>query len=414
MSFQEVRIDHGLENKEVKPPKKTQSIPWPEHLFKLHTLAAFVGPRGKGKTNAATNLMYDQIMKGYFTRIYAISPTFDSNEGLKILPIRPNDVYRDYNNAGAAIEDIVMKIQLDIKLYKNKEIYEKTWQKFKEAYMRGERYEDMSVKDRNYMESMQDKIAKVYMNLQFRMEYNPECIAPSDKYMASHVRFPEPFAPLKVKKAPSRRKIDADDAWKIETPTEALEIEGEDEDENDWPVLIPPYRMKHPVACIFIDDMSHSDIYSTSRTNPLVNLSLRHRHLGGPGFGVTIYFCVQTFKTGVPKALRFNCMQFHIFQCADITVLESMYEEFGGLCSKETFYKLYSQCIGDDPQSHDFLTVDKNAKDSKSIFRKNFDTIIQIPEEGNIVAEMIEKIKGKRKRILETETEEEDGIHLKK
>lgn len=354
----ETKIKRGLQNIEV-PHKKTEPVPWDPSLFKLHTLASFVGDRGKGKTNAATNLMLRQIMEGYFTRVYFIAPTYDSNEVLHVIPVRPSDVYRDYQNAGAALQDITRKALQDIMLYKNQQVYSKLYKKFKEAKLKGEHYDDLSSKDRKYMEEMQNKIAKVYMNLQFRMEYNPEKISPADSYMAEHAEFPPPYGI------------------------------SEGEEDTEWPHFIPPYQMKHPVPVIFIDDMSHSDIYGTSRTNPLVNLSLRHRHLGGPGFGISIYFAVQTFKTGVPKALRTNCQQFFIFKGSDIGVLESMYEEFAGLCSREAFYALYEKAVGDDPQSHDFLTVDKNAPSADMIFRKNFDIILHPPLEP----------RGKRARV---------------
>jgi hypothetical protein len=348
--IQEEPISNGLPNIEVKH-EKTEPVPWDPALFKLHTLAAFVGSRGKGKTNAATNLILRQVRDGYFTRVFIISPTYDSNEVLHQIPVRPSDIYRDYTNAGAAITDITRKAVQDINLYKNRLIYSKHYHAFKVAKERGERYDDLSLKDRKYMEEMQNKIAKVYMNLQFRMEYNPDKISPADSFMAEHAEFPSPY--------------DIGDDT--------------NEDESEWPRFIPPYHMKHPVPCIFIDDMSHSDIYGTGRSNPLVNLSLRHRHLGGPGFGITIYFAVQTFKTGVPKALRTNCQQFFIFQGSDVSVMESMYEEFAGLCDEETFYNLYDRAVGEDPQSHDFLTVDKNASDVSMIFRKNFDIILHAP-----------------------------------
>jgi hypothetical protein len=349
--IEEEQIPQGLPNVEV-PYQKTQPIPWDPSLFKLHTLASYVGSRGKGKTNAATNLILRQVKDGYFTRVFIISPTYDSNEVLHEIPVRPSDIYRDYTNASGAINDITRKVIQDITLFKNRNVYSKLYNKFMEAKNKGELYDDMSQKDRAYMEEMQNKIAKVYMNLQFRMEYNPDKISPADSYMAEHAEFP-----------PSDQTSNLED------------------DVQEWPHFIPPYSMKHPVPCLFIDDMSHSDIYGTGRSNPLVNLSLRHRHLGGPGFGITIYFAVQTFKTGVPKALRTNCQQFFIFQGSDVGVLESMYEEFAGLCSRETFFALYDKAVGEDPQSHDFLTVDKNAASVEVIFRKNYNIILHPPKE---------------------------------
>jgi hypothetical protein len=57
-----------------------------------------------------------------------------------------------------------------------------------------------------------------------------------------------------------------------------------------------PIRLDRPSPLILVDDMSHSDIYSPSRSNSFIDLCLRHRHVSG--IGVTLFMLVQTFKTG--------------------------------------------------------------------------------------------------------------------
>jgi hypothetical protein len=105
----------------------------------------------------------------------------------------------------------------------------------------------------------------------------------------------------------------------------------------------------------------------------LVNLTLRHRHIGGQGFGVSIQFAVQTFKTGVPKALRQNTMQFLIFKTNDIGTVMDIYEEVGAFVDKEAFIDLYNRAIQDD---HDFLLIDMNARSERRIFRRGWDTFL--------------------------------------
>ena len=380
-------LPNAIVNGEIKY-EKTEPSRSPEDLFQLPTLSSFVGERGKGKTHAATNLIKYHIDNGYFTRVYCISPTYESNEVLHVLPIREEDIYTSYYKAGDAVNDIVNKVKEDVKLFKNSFVYKKKYKQFEEAKTRGLNYSDMQKKDRDYMEEMQTKIAKMYMDLQLRMEYLEDKISPSDREMALKAEFPN------VVKNPMMSAMN----------NPLMDIE-------NWPVFMYPYEVRKPAPVLFIDDMSHSDIYSTSRVNPLVNLCLRHRHLGGAGFGLTLYFAVQTFKTGVPKALRNNCQQFFIFQGSDVSVLESMYDEFAGLCSKEQFYELYEQAIGEEPNSHHFLTVDKNASDYTRVFRRDFHEILIIQKRQSLRSQL----KGFKQKVpmeeeIPMEPEEEYGI----
>ena len=56
-----------------------------------------------------------------------------------------------------------------------------------------------------------------------------------------------------------------------------------------------PPEVPRPSPLLIIDDMSHSDIYSTSRQNPFINLCLRHRHINN-GKGISIFMAAQTFR----------------------------------------------------------------------------------------------------------------------
>lgn len=341
--------------------EQTPPVDYPPNLFKLPTLAAFVGARGKGKTYSGTALMKYHFDHNYFTRGFIISPTYESNEVLHILPVREEDIYKDYQGAQQALKDIIQKAEADFSLHKNMKIYSKLYNQFKKAKEKHELYEEMDPEDRKYMEEMQTVIAKLYFDLEERVALKKK-LTNADHFILDHIQFPEPV--------------------NYQVKRNAMEVL--------WPLFFPPYKMKHPHPVIFIDDMSHSDIYSTAHNNPLVNLSLRHRHLGGPGYGITIYFLVQTFKTGVPLALRFNCQQFFIFGGSDVSVLDSMYEEFGGLCDKNTFYDLFFRA---SEGKHDFLTIDKNATDPEKTFRKNFHILLHANQrrEGTTEEELEEE-----------------------
>jgi hypothetical protein len=145
-----------------------------------------------------------------------------------------------------------------------------------------------------------------------------------------------------------------------------------------------PVEMHRPFPLIIIDDCSHSQIYSTSRSNPFVNLCLRHRHVGGEGFGCSIFMLVQNFKTGVPKPIRQNLQQFFIWRTADRSQLDAMWEEFANLIDNDNFVKLYHMAV--DADKHDFMTVDMHPiTETNGNFRRNFDTALIVRNQEEVV-----------------------------
>jgi KaiC/GvpD/RAD55 family RecA-like ATPase len=132
-----VIIPHGLKNAKVEPPKSAEKLEPPEHpphLFPLHTLAAFIGSRGSGKTNACIQLAKEYVedeTHPTFSRVFIISPTYDSNPQFKVLPILEEDVYRDGLKAQAALTDILHKVEEDVKDWKLNQEYTKIYKKHK-------------------------------------------------------------------------------------------------------------------------------------------------------------------------------------------------------------------------------------------------------------------------------------------
>jgi hypothetical protein len=82
---------------------------------------------------------------------------------------------------------------------------------------------------------------------------------------------------------------------------------------------------------------------------------------------------VQTFKTGIPKCLRQNIQQFFLWPTHDMSQLESMYEEFANMCTKDDFMEMFQRATSG---KHNFMTIDMNARDTVLRFRKNFDEIL--------------------------------------
>jgi len=133
-----------------------------------------------------------------------------------------------------------------------------------------------------------------------------------------------------------------------------------------------PVHIAVPKPVLLIDDMSHSDIFSTSRANSFINLCLRHRHVNN-GKGITIMLAVQTFLTGLPKALRQNVTQLFIWPTKNLTQLEFIYKEVANLVDKEKFMDLYFNATA---EKHSFLVIDNNCDHPVLQFRRNFDTIL--------------------------------------
>jgi hypothetical protein len=289
------KIPRAITNEAV-PIRQVITPPFPPELFRLHTLAAFFGPRGSGKTNGAVLLTKRYIEYGSFTRVYIISPTYESNPVFEIIEADPSDVYTDIGTILHSITEIVNKIEEDAAQYEKEMAYTDMFIR----YVRG----------------------------------------------------------------------------KGLTASESMHLERESFRE--------PIPMQRPYPLIIIDDCSHSQIYSTSRSNPFVNLCLRHRHIGGEGFGCSIFMLVQNFKTGVPKPIRQNLQQFFIWRTADRSQLEAMWEEFANLIDLDNFVKLYHLAVDDD--RHNFMTVDMNPVSPEiGNFRRNFDTALVVTDQDQMV-----------------------------
>lgn len=283
--IQEIVINNGLPNHPVKA-KKLKQPHSPEELFKLHTLCAFIGSRGSGKTHAMINLARRYLEEGSFTRVFIMSPTYESNPIFHVLKINPKDVYSNLHTSQADIIDILSKTKDDSDEYDSYEEYLKAWKRWKKG-------KELTLDQRTMLENNN----------------------------------------------------------------------GES----------PPY-VPRPSPLLIIDDMSHSDIYSTSKHNPFINLCLRHRHINH-GKGITIFMAAQTFRSGIPLALRQNIQQYFLFPTRDQDQLESIYHEVANIVDHDTFMKIYEQATH---EKHAFLTIDTGGTKHSQQFRRNFNTYLKV------------------------------------
>ena len=337
-----MEIYHETLPQELKLPEQFV-VPYPEQYFRLPTLMAAVGPRGKGKTYSLS--LWNQWMfeNAYFTRFYAIDPTYASNDSVKVIPMRPGDLYTDVNRTYDALSEIEGKIIEEATFYAEMtEVYPEKYQEYLDHECNISKMEQDSVR---YLREKTRVLNNYYDMLE---EANTEMSVKSRviEYILKH-REQSPYM---------RQDF----------------IVGRQFDElHPW--FPAPPKLVHPAPLLFLDDLSHTELYSPSRSNPLNNLTLRHRHLGGQGYGVTIQFAVQTFKTGVTKALRENTQQFLLFATRDVSVVEGMYEGLGSHCTYEEFVRLYDHATA---EPHGFLLVDNNTDDLDKVFRKGWDTYL--------------------------------------
>jgi hypothetical protein len=117
----------------------------PDGLFKLHTLAAFIGCRGSGKTNACVLLSKRYLDEGVFNRVFIISPTYESNPQFEALRADPGDIYESIEGAVDDLRDILDKVESDVADHEKREEY-------KEVYNRWKR-NVQTMKDMNILEA---------------------------------------------------------------------------------------------------------------------------------------------------------------------------------------------------------------------------------------------------------------------
>jgi len=102
---------------DIIPPKKSAfTIETDPDFPKLHTLTIASGKRGGGKSVAVANLVKKAKDKGYFDRVYLITPTYASNKSIwDIADIDSEDVYEP--DVGA-LKQIIRNIEAEAEEWK--------------------------------------------------------------------------------------------------------------------------------------------------------------------------------------------------------------------------------------------------------------------------------------------------------
>lgn len=337
-------------------------VPSPPEYFKLPTLMAAVGPRGKGKTYSLSlwnKWMFDNI---YFTRFYVIDPTYESNDSVKVIPLRSGDLYTDIDRTYQALAEIEAKIIADANFYE--EMTKVYPEKYAEYLKVNKNVSKLEPKTLRYLRQKSRELQDFYDELE---ELNEEMLVKS-------------------------RVIEYTLSKREKSPYEDMDLIVGSPYNEMHPWFPRPPELIRPAPLLFLDDLSHTELYSRSRSNPLNNLTLRHRHLGGQGYGVSIQFAVQTFQTGVSKALRENTQQFLLFASRDVNVVEAMYEGLGGDCTADEFEKMYHHATADP---HGFLLVDNNTDDKERMYRKGWDTFLVGFVDHTTRKVNVKKVKGK-------------------
>jgi hypothetical protein len=122
--------NEGLVYKKLKTPTVAAN------LFKLHTLAAFIGPRGSGKTNAAVLLARRYLDDHSINRIFIISPTIDSNRIFDILEPKEEDIYKNIHTCLEDLNTILSQVKLSVEEYEETKAYNKIYKKWR-LYVKG-------------------------------------------------------------------------------------------------------------------------------------------------------------------------------------------------------------------------------------------------------------------------------------
>lgn len=131
-----------------------------------------------------------------------------------------------------------------------------------------------------------------------------------------------------------------------------------------------------PVLGLIIDDCQGTPLYVQSAKNPLINLLLRHRHVGR-GLGLSVWLMAQSYNSpsGIPRSVRQNLTTLFLGRQKNEDVVKQIAEELGGSINKEGFMKIFNKCHEND-NPHDFLVIDFHPKSPQQQFRKNLNEYI--------------------------------------
>ena len=140
-----------LEELKIKPPEKSAfEIPTAEHFPKLHTLTICSGKRGSGKGVGIANYVRACYDKGYFDKVWCITPTYASNKEIwDMIPIQPENVFEPTKTCMKELADLVMaeRNSWDEFLARKKQY---------EQYLKDMKDKKLDLSDKNVLERLLD------------------------------------------------------------------------------------------------------------------------------------------------------------------------------------------------------------------------------------------------------------------
>lgn len=146
---------------------------------------------------------------------------------------------------------------------------------------------------------------------------------------------------------------------------------------GDYLLTPPVSKYGHrPRLGLIIDDCQGTPLYIQSSRNPLINMLLRHRHVGR-GLGISVWLLAQSYNSpsGIPRSVRQNLTSLFLGRQKNEDVVKQIAEELGGSINKEGFMRIFNKCHEND-NPHDFLVIDFHPKHPHKQFRKNLNEYI--------------------------------------
>jgi hypothetical protein len=141
-------------------------------------------------------------------------------------------------------------------------------------------------------------------------------------------------------------------------------------DSNNFEPPEPEGRYRRPPAVFLVcDDLMGSACYTNSPKNKLMNLCIKHRHVG-----ISIFFILQALKQ-LPKPIRANCSIYCLYRYNSNDIIKDMFEEVSGTLTEELFQKIYDSAT---EERYCCLVLDQTKKDL--VIKQSWDTLIKLSD----------------------------------
>ena len=142
----------------------------------------------------------------------------------------------------------------------------------------------------------------------------------------------------------------------------------------------PPEKPRFPngpaVNHLILDDLQGSGAISSTGSSKLAQTLILNRHKG-----IVAYFAAQSLLSGVPKRIRENASNWHLWKQKRTGAEDEMADEVG--IERERFKRLYNHALSTG-NPHDFLNIDSRNQ-ANPIFRRSFGTYLKDDDDPQAV-----------------------------